>query len=237
MSDQPIAPFGLLVIDKPEGPTSMTVCAIIRRKLRAGDAPKRIKVGHGGTLDPLATGVLVILVGSATRLCEQVMAGEKRYLATIDLSQVSTTDDREGQKTLISVDHPPSRQQVEQACLRFTGTIAQVPPAYSAIKVEGQRAYRLARKGKSPELKARPVDVHAIDVLDYAWPSLTLDIRCGKGTYIRSLARDIGASMGAGGMLAGLRRTAVGRWTIELARDLDQLPERLGQGDLLPAEP
>ena len=225
-------PSGLLVIDKPEGITSMGVCRRVRGKLVAGGAPKRVKVGHGGTLDPLATGVLVLLVGRATRQCSRVMAGEKRYLAEVDLSQSSTTDDREGETTA-ATGAPPSEAQVREACARFVGRIEQRPPAFSAIKVGGKRAYRMARAGEPPELAARPVEVHAIELLRYEWPLATIDVRCGKGTYIRSLARDLGAVLTGAGMLRSLRRTVVGEFRIEHAVKLEALPERLTAADLL----
>lgn len=227
-------PSGLLVIDKRVGLTSMTVCAVVRGKLRTGGAPWRIKVGHGGTLDPLATGLLVVLVGKATRLCDKVMAGEKRYTAEVDLSRTSTTDDREGQITEVVVAQPPMRGEIEEACRRFSGVIQQTPPAHSAMKVGGKRAYQIARHGGAPDLKPRPVEIHSIEVLEYSWPLVKLDVRCGKGTYIRSLARDLGAALGCGGMLVNLRRTAVGRWTLGQARTLDELPEVLRQENLLP---
>jgi tRNA pseudouridine55 synthase len=231
-------PSGMLVIDKRIGLTSMTACSVVRGKLRSGGAAKRIKVGHGGTLDPLATGVLVLLVGKATRKCDEVMAGEKRYIAEIDLARLSSTDDREGEVTEVAVERIPAREEIERACRGFVGRIQQRPPAYSAMKIGGIRSYKLARLGDVREMAARPVDIHAIDVLEYAWPLLTLDIRCGKGTYIRSLARDLGRSLSPplGGMLVNLRRTAVGRWTIDQARTLDELPAVLRQEDLLPAE-
>jgi len=227
------SPTGLLIVDKPEGPTSMDVCRRVRARLRAGGAPKRVKVGHGGTLDPLATGVLVVLVGKATKLCDQIMAGEKRYLAEVDLSQSSTTDDREGERTVAEVERPPSREEVEAACARFVGTVEQVPPAYSAIKVDGERAYRRARAGDAPKLEARPVVIHAIELLQYEWPIATVDVRCGKGVYIRSLARDLGAALGVGGMLQSLRRTAVGEFTVDRATPLDDLPDPMMAKHLL----
>lgn len=216
----------------------MGVCRNIRWRLVQGGAPKRVKVGHGGTLDPLATGVLVILVGKATRLCEQIMRGEKRYLTEADFSRLSTTDDREGQTTEVPVPREPTREEVEAACRRFVGTIQQRPPAYSAIKVGGQRAYKLARKadasgGEVPELAPRPVEVRSITLLEYQWPRAMLDIVCGKGTYIRSLGRDIGGALGAGGMLLSLRRTQVGPFGIDRAVRLDDLPQVLTQTDLL----
>ena len=227
-------PSGLLVIDKPLRLTSMTVCRAVKRRLIAAGAPKRVKVGHGGTLDPLATGVVVVLVGKATKLCDAVMAGEKRYVADVDLSRTSTTDDLEGETAQVEVAPPPTRGQVEAACAGFVGTIQQRPPAYSAIWVKGERSYHMARQGRAAELPERPVVIHAIEVLGYQWPIARLDIRCGKGTYIRSLARDLGVALGTGGMLVGLRRTAVGEFTIERATPLNDLPERLTQVDLIP---
>ncbi|VAX41176.1 tRNA pseudouridine(55) synthase, partial [hydrothermal vent metagenome] len=170
---QPTTPVGLLIIDKPRGPTSMHVCRIVKAKLRRGGAPKNTKVGHGGTLDPLATGVVVVLVGrAATRLCDQVMAGEKRYTAEVDLAHRSTTDDAEGELTEISLLRAPTREEVEAVCAQFVGTIDQKPPAHSAIWIDGQRAYKLARAGEAPEMKARPVEVHAIEVVGYEFPRL-----------------------------------------------------------------
>jgi len=238
MSDPnaPIHPTGILVIDKDLHYTSMDVCAIIRGRFRKGGAPKNLKVGHGGTLDPLATGVLVVLVGKATPLCDQIMAGEKEYETTIDLSARSTTDDMQGEKTVIDVATPPTREQVEAAARTLTGRIMQRPPNFSAIKVGGKRAYAEARKGNDVFLAERPVDVHAFDILDYVWPTVKARIRCGKGTYIRSLARDIGLALNTGGMLTQLRRTRVGRFTIDQARTLALLDRPLIASDLMPVD-
>lgn len=228
-----VTPTGLLVIDKPVGLTSMDVCARVRSRLRRGGAPKRIKVGHGGTLDPFATGVLVVLVGKATPLCDKIMIGEKGYRAVCDLSANSTTDDPEGEKTVVEVATPPTEEMVRAAAAKLVGTIMQRPPAFSAIHVNGRRAYEMARAGEIVELPARPVQVHELTVVRYAWPEVELFIRCGKGTYIRSLARDLGASLGVGGMLTALRRTRVGRFEIGQARVLAELPDPMGQSDLL----
>lgn len=228
--DDPLA--GVLVIDKPLGLTSMTVCKRVRSRLVRGGAPKRVKVGHGGTLDPLASGVLVVLVGAATKLCDEVMAGEKRYLATVDLAHTSPTDDLESEPVSADVRTPPDRAAVDAALPAFTGTIMQAPPAHSAINIDGKRAYDLARAGKLDRLDERPVTIHAIAIESYDWPRLTLDVRCGKGTYIRSLARDLGRALGVGGMLAGLRRTGVGRFGVDGARQLDALPDAMTQRDL-----
>ncbi|HCT45836.1 MAG TPA: tRNA pseudouridine(55) synthase TruB, partial [Phycisphaerales bacterium] len=202
MTEQPQQPIeGVIVVDKPLGMSSMQVCAKVRGKLKAGGAPKRVKVGHGGTLDPLASGVLVVLMGKATKRCDQVMVGVKQYETTIDLSRLSSTDDLEGEMTPVQVDREPTLDEIRGACDRWTGDVMQKPPPYSAIKVNGQRAYAMARRGETVELQARPIRIDAIEIVSYAWPMLTLDITCGKGTYIRSLGRDIGAEVGAGGVL------------------------------------
>ena len=232
--DQPVPIRGLLVIDKPEGPSSMHVCARVRAALRRGGAPKRIKVGHGGTLDPLATGLLVVLCGKATPLCNQIMAGEKRYEARVDLSAFSTTDDREGERTEVAVEQPPTEDELRGALSEFVGDVMQRPPAFSAMKVGGRRAYALARKGQDVQLEPRPVTIQSIDLVSYRWPFVDLDIRSGKGVYIRSIARDLGTALGTGGSLASLRRTAVGRFNIDQAVRLEDLPETLSQDDLLP---
>lgn len=233
----PVSLTGLLVVDKPEGPTSMDVCRRIRRALVAGGAPKRVKVGHGGTLDPLATGVVVVLIGRATRLCERVMAGQKVYEATIELGVTSTTDDREREILRRSDATPPDPGMIDEACRGFVGEIQQVPPAHSAMKVGGRRAYELARAGNAPELAPRPVRIDRIDVLAYDWPTLRIEVVCGKGTYIRSLARDLGERLGVGGMLAALRRVRSGDFGIDRAVPLDDLPDVLTQADLLPLPP
>lgn len=215
----------------------MSLCRLVRARLVVGGAPKRVKVGHGGTLDPLATGLVVILIGKSTRLCDAIMGGRKRYIATVDLSRVSNTDDREGEIAEVPVEVPPMRERVDDAVRGFVGTIQQRPPVHSAIWVDGKRAYHLARKGKLDELPARPVQVYHIAVMEYLWPRVTLDVVCGKGTYIRSLARDLGAALGVGGMLVSLRRTEAEPFVIEQARKLEELPAVLRQGDLIdPAE-
>lgn len=218
---------GLLIIDKPLGWTSADVCRFVRR--RSGGA----KVGHAGTLDPLATGVLIVCLGKATKMIDGLMAIEKTYRAEVDLSAFSATDDAEGERQFVDVDSLPALGAIRAACDALTGRIMQRPPNFSAVKVGGQRAYRMARRGDTPEIKPKPVEVHAIEILEYAWPRLTLDIRCGKGTYIRSIARDLGASLGTGGMLSGLVRTSSGAFTIEDAVAPEELPERIDPQDLL----
>jgi len=208
----------------------MMVVKVVRR--RAGG----MKTGHAGTLDPLATGVLVMCLGRATKSVPKLMDLPKRYQATINLTAFSTTDDLEGELTEVTADEPPSVYQIGQVLESFTGTILQRPPAFSAINIKGQRAYKLARKGEKVEIPPRPIVIHSIDVLDYTWPVLTLDVYCGKGTYIRSLARDIGVALATGGYLSRLVRTAIGPFTIEQAIRLDDVPEPLEQADLIPID-
>ena len=221
---------GILSLDKPLGFSSMKAVAIVRR--RAGGA----RTGHAGTLDPLATGVLVLALGKCTRQIESLMATEKRYQTTIDMTAFTTTDDVEGERTEVVLGTPgardaaPVRAEIEALLAeRFTGTVMQRPPAFSAMKVGGRRAYALARKGETPELAPRPVTIHSITVTDYAWPLLSLDIHCGKGTYVRSIARELGQALGTGGHCTMIRRTAVGTFTIERAVSMDALPEKITQ--------
>jgi len=243
--------FGFLNVRKPAGPTSHGVVAAVRRRLReavntsegegrsGGGAarggrrrPKagRVKVGHAGTLDPFADGVLVLCVGPATRLADCVQSRPKRYRATIALGATSTTDDPEGEIAPTADAQPLGEAQVRPVLRRFVGAIEQIPPAHSAVHVAGRRAYELARAGRAPQLAARTVRVYGIELLEYAWPRLTINVACGAGTYVRSLARDIGAALGVGGYCAALTRTAVGPFGLETAREPDalELP-----GDLL----
>lgn len=213
---------GVLIIDKPLGLTSMRAVEQVRRSLGG------VKAGHAGTLDPLATGVLVIAVGRATKDIPQLMGMEKRYETRIDLSATTATLDAEGDR--IPSDPtiaPPSREQVLAALDRFRGTFEQAPPAFSAVKIAGRRAYDLARRGDAVEPAPRPVTVHEIRLLDYAWPVATLDIRCAKGFYVRSLARDLAASLGLRGHCLSIRRTAVGAYDLSMAMPLKPGPTDL----------
>jgi len=230
----PVTPTGILLIDKAPKWTSMDVCAKIRVLVRRGGAPKRAKVGHAGTLDPFATGLLVVMVGKATKHCNDLMASRKEYLATIDLSRVSDTQDPEGNITLATISREPSEPEVRAAIRNLTGEIMQTPPPFSAIHVGGIRAYELARRGEETKLAARPVTVHEFEILRYAFPLIDVRITCGKGTYIRSLARDLGAALGVGGMLTSLQRTAVGEFRIEHARTMDSFGPTITLADLLP---
>ena len=213
---------GLLIIDKPRGMTSMDVIRVVRRG--AGGA----KTGHAGTLDPLATGVLVVALGKATRWIDRLMATSKRYESIIDLTAFTTTDDLEGERTEIAVPDPPSRKQIEKILKdQFTGNIMQKPPAFSAIKIKGRRAYDLARKGVETQIPPRPAIVHSIGVFDYEWPLLTLAVHCAKGFYIRALARALGEALHTGGHCTQIRRTAVGPFTLTHATPVDDLPETI----------
>jgi tRNA pseudouridine55 synthase len=224
--------FGFLNIDKPSGPTSHDIVARVRRRVG-----RKIKVGHAGTLDPFATGVLVVCVGPATRLASFVQAAPKRYRAEMVLGATSTTDDRDGRIARTLGAAPPAEQAVRQAIGRFVGKIQQVPPAHSAVHVDGQRAYKLARAGQEVEIPAREVHVHSIDLLAYEFPHLALDVKCGSGTYIRALGRDIGEALGVGGYCWALERTAVGVFTVEEARSTEELdPARDLLGPLLALE-
>lgn len=232
---------GIVLVDKPASGKikSMTVVRAVKRKLIAGGQPKSIKVGHAGTLDPLASGMLIVLVGKATRLCDQLMADEKEYVATLDLSKWSPTDDLE-RSAEPNPELPPERiptpEQVERVLAeKFTGIIQQRPPDFSAIWVDGKRAYRLARSGKETKMVERPVIIHELKVVAYEWPMLTIDVRCGKGTYIRSMARDIGIALTESpAVLTALRRTRIGAFHIDHATPLDALPEKMTPADLTP---
>jgi tRNA pseudouridine55 synthase len=207
---------GLLVLDKPPGITSR---AAVNRAARWFS--RRTRIGHTGTLDPLATGVLVLCVGAATRLSEYVQRMPKTYEAGLLLGVRSDTDDADGRVQPVAGAAPPTHDQVAEALQGFIGRLAQVPPAYSAAKVAGERAYNLAREGEAPGLAAREVEVHGIDLVAYDYPQVQLEVRCGKGTYIRSLARDLGQVLGCGAIVQTLRRTRVGPFTTHSALSLD----------------
>ena len=214
----------LLNINKPVGLSSFAVVKKVRGWTRCQ------KVGHAGTLDPLAQGVLIVCTGKATKQADSFMSLPKEYEAVIRLGQTSDTDDAEG--ALIPVGEVPdmAAEAWTDIVSPFVGEIQQVPPVYSAIKQQGKRLYALARQGKTVERPPRTVQIYAIDVLDWHSPDLRLLVRCGRGTYIRALARDIGEALGCGGYLAGLSRTAIGDHRIEQAWTLDELKAALLDG-------
>lgn len=220
----PMPPFGVLNVNKPKGVTSREAVDRVERLVRPA------KAGHAGTLDPLATGVLVICVGQATRLIRFVQRMRKRYRATFLLGHSSETDDIERQVVVIPNALVPTRAMIDSALPQFVGDIRQRPPAHSAIKVAGRRAYKLARKGANFELAERTVTIHGIDVLRYEYPELEVDIECGSGTYIRALGRDLGAALGTAAVMSALERTAIGPFQIPQSIALDRVsPETLLQ--------
>lgn len=237
---------GIILIDKPVGPTSMRVVERVRR------AAGGTRCGHAGTLDPLASGLLVVALGSCTKLLNDLMIGDKRYSTSIDLSAFTDTDDLEGARTEVVTNAPPTQAQIEQTLASFRGSIIQTPPAFSAIKIGGRRSYDIARRGASrgsqaqttnapplvaaapaPSPAPRPAMVHELVIRSYEWPFLSLDIHCGKGFYVRSLARELGAALKTGGHCASIRRTWSAPFSLENAIELAALPTRVTQADLI----
>ena len=224
---------GVLVVDKPVGMTSHDVVEAIRR----GTGIRR--AGHTGTLDPRASGVLVILIGPAVRLSEYVSASDKRYQAIIRLGSSTDTFDADGK--FVRADQPinVTEEQFETILKQFEGEIEQTPPPYSAVKVGGRRAYDMARQGEEVELAPRKIQVHHLEVLEWAPPEVVVDVHCSSGTYVRSLANDIGNALGTGAYLVGLRRTKSGRFSLRDATPLRKLQEAFQAGNwyqyLIPA--
>jgi tRNA pseudouridine55 synthase len=224
---------GIVNLDKPAGISSARAVARVKRLL-----PRGTKIGHAGTLDPFATGVLLLLVGKATKQCERLMGDAKQYETTIKLGAITATLDPESPEETFSSSRglgvPPQHPfeqlgrdaqatEILTVLQRFVGEIQQRPPAFSAMKVGGQRAYKLARGGQSVELAPRAVRVYGIELLDYAWPLLRVRIDCGRGTYIRAIARDVGEALHVGGYLTQLRRTRIGSFDAATAVTLEQL--------------
>lgn len=209
---------GIVAIDKPAGMTSHDVIYRVRRLTGVQ------RVGHAGTLDPFATGVLIVAVGRMfTKQLGQLMAQDKVYFAELQLGATSTTDDPEGEIQVTDSVQPVEQEKIEQILPQFIGEIMQTPPIYSAIKVRGQPAHRRVRKGQTVELAARPVHIHSLEIVEYQWPILRLRVHCGKGVYIRSLARDIGAALETGAYLTHLDRERVGEYTKDQAIAYDRL--------------
>jgi len=215
---------GVLLLNKPRGLTSQQALFRVRRRLRAA------KAGHGGTLDPLADGLLMLCFGAATKFAQRHLEADKRYVAVLQLGVRTTTDDAEGEIVERRAVQS-SRAQIDAVLPRFIGAITQAPPVYSALKRDGKPLYAYARAGQAVEVTARTVQIHAIDVLALQDDRLTLAVHCGKGTYIRALARDIGEALGCGAHLAALTRTASGGFSLEQALTLDEV-EALAPADL-----
>lgn len=226
--DQPEPLAGLIVVDKPYRLSSTSVVRVVKRRARGA------KTGHAGTLDPLASGILICCLGRATHCVEQIMAMAKTYECTIDLSAVSSTQDLEGEITPIENPVPPTREAIEAVLAKqFTGDILQTPPQHSAMRVEGKRAYTLARKGRAFTLEPRSIRIDSNEVLNYEWPLLSIRTTCGRGTYIRALAQDIGQALNVGGYLTALRRTAIGPFNESRAYPLDDVPDPIEQSHLI----
>lgn len=223
--------LGLLNLHKPIGMTSRDAVNRVQRIIRPA------KVGHAGTLDPLAEGVLVVCLGKATRLISYVQDRPKRYLGSFELGKTSTTDDREGEITETGKLSKFSREELEKILPQFVGEIEQVPPLYSAVHVNGKRAYELARKGADVELEARTVHIERLDITDWSFPRFSLAIECGSGTYIRSLGRDLGETLGCGAYMTELVRTAIGEFILEKALNLEDLSlESIAENLIPPGE-
>jgi len=208
---------GFLVINKPKGITSHDAVAFARRRLKIR------KIGHAGTLDPMATGVLVLGIGSATRLLEYIQNTDKEYEAEITFGATSTTDDAEGELSTFPNSKNISREDLEKVLPEFIGEINQIPPKFSAIKISGESAHSRARKGEEVKMKPRLVQVHSLEVRKFNFPKTEISVCCGSGTYIRSLARDIGARLEVGGYLSKLSRTRVGKFKINRALPLKSI--------------
>lgn len=208
----------ILLIDKPSGMTSFGVVARVRRVL-SKQIGRKAKVGHTGTLDPFATGLMIIVTGKECKNAGKYTKLDKVYEATIRLGETSTTGDPEGEITKVN-DEQPTEERVEEVLRLFTGQVMQRPPIYSAIKIDGQRAYKLARKGEAVEIPLREITIYSLELIDYTYPEVKIRTHVSSGTYIRTLAEDIGTSLGTGAYCVQLRRTAIGEWGLENAKTL-----------------
>lgn len=212
---------GILLIDKPADMTSFGVVARVRRVLSQA-AGKKVKVGHTGTLDPFATGLMIIVVGKECKNAGTYSKLDKVYEATFELGKTSTTGDPEGEITEVS-DRQPSFEELEIALQQFRGEITQVPPIFSAIKVNGQRAYKLAHKGEAVEIPSRNVTIHSLEIISYSYPELQVRAHVSSGTYIRTLGEDIGRYLRVGAYCTQLHRTVISEWTVDQATELRSL--------------
>jgi tRNA pseudouridine55 synthase len=217
----------VMLFDKPLTWTSFQAVGFLRRHARSITGNKRIKVGHAGTLDPLATGLLIICTGRATKEINRFMGLEKEYLATLKLGATTASYDGEKPEDAWFPTHHINRALIDDALTAFRGEILQVPPIFSALKVDGKPMYELARKGKAPEMVARPVTIHALEVVSFYGQELVIRVVCSKGTYIRSLAHDIGQALQSGAYLSALRRTRIGPFTTDEALGPEQWDEVL----------
>ncbi len=214
----------ILLIDKPAEWTSFDVVAKIRGAARKVTGDRNTKVGHAGTLDPFATGLLIVLVGKdATKRQDEFMKQDKEYEATLKLGFTSTTGDPEGEINQSTTNYQqPAEEKIDHILQSFIGEISQTPPIYSAMKVDGKRAYKLAREGKEVALKPRKVTIYELNVIDYDFPELKIRVKCSSGTYIRTLGEDMGKALGTGAYLTELRRTQIGEYNIENAITVEE---------------
>ena len=220
--------LGVLNINKPVGWTSRDVVNRVQRFVRPA------KAGHAGTLDPLATGVLVVCIGRATKLITRIQELPKSYRATFLLGRASSSDDTETEVTEVSDAATPSLTDIQALLPKFLGQISQRPPAYSAIKIQGQRAYKLARQGVDLKMKPRTVQIYDLKIESYDHPELKMTMRCGSGTYVRSLGRDLAESLGTGAVMSALERTAIGDFCVTDAEDIEQLDRETIEAKILP---
>jgi tRNA pseudouridine55 synthase len=220
--------FGLLNLNKPVGISSAAVLGRIKRLVRPA------KIGHAGTLDPIASGVLVACIGPATRLVDYIQQMPKSYRATFLLGRSSESDDIERPVTELDGPPIPTREEIERAMAPFIGAIEQRPPAFSALKIAGRPAYQLARRGREVSLAPRPIEIHRLAVIRYEYPTLVLDIECGSGTYVRALGRDLAESLGTAAVMSALERTAVGDFRVEVSCNPTQLTAKTISQHLLP---
>lgn len=222
----------IIAVDKPLGWTSFDAVKRLRGGIQRRLRVKKFKVGHAGTLDPLATGVLIVCTGRATRRIEELQSGEKEYVATVELGATTPSFDLE---TEIDTTYPTAHiteELVRETLQKFVGVISQVPPVFSAVKIDGKRAYKYARNGKDPELKAKQVNIREIEFLSLEDNKLRFRVVCGKGTYIRALARDLGNALNSGAHLIELRRTRVGDYKIEDCLTIDNAVEKIATTEL-----
>jgi tRNA pseudouridine55 synthase len=223
---------GVINLDKPAGMSSAAAVARVKRLL-----PRGTRIGHAGTLDPFATGVLLLLIGKATKSSQNLMDQAKTYEATVRLGATTPTDDPESEQIPTPGAAEPALERVAAAAGQFVGTVSQLPPRFSALKIGGRRAYDLARRNQPVKLKMRDVRIDAIEILAWNWPLLKLRIDCGRGTYIRALARDLGQKLGTGGYLTQLRRTRLGRFAADRSVPLEQLLLEGSEKFLEPIDP
>ncbi len=217
----------IILIDKPAGLSSFGVVARVRRRLSM-EAGKKVKVGHTGTLDPFATGLLILLANKTTKLSNQFLKLDKWYEATICLGKTSTTGDPEGEITEQNTEKVPTLEEVKAVVNQFVGQITQTVPAYSAVKINGQRAYQLARRGEAVSMPTRQIEIYSLEILNYNYPELVIRTHVSSGTYIRTLGEDIGKALGVGAYLTALRRTQVGDYQIKNAV---KLPDFMGENN------